>query len=243
MKHLAAFLACFSVFMTIGQYGSLPLQLSFPNNHDTLVEKTPQLVWTANIAAVQSDPRISLQLVVVAVEKNQTASEAIALNTPVLIQSGLVTNSWSIGQNTGLKTNQWYAWQLSYLFNGTPVQQSDVWDFIISEKKEQVAFTAVRLKQDGMNYPLNKGRLNISTDCKGALSTAVQIQGPKGKLQEASMEEWNGEEFVAKSSSEQTQAVRYFSLDTKALGLKKGQYTLQWVANSSTIYSIPFIVD
>jgi hypothetical protein len=233
MRTIGLIFSCVCALSIHAQYSSLPISLSLPMDHDTIEESEPNFVWQANLSSLQSDPRLSMQLVVVKVSEDQTATEAIVENAPIFIRQGLVSNSLTYS-NPGysLEKGSWYAWQLSYLFNGLPIQQSEVWRFILSDPVvNQPVCIALRRAIDNNIYELKEDALLLSTDETTIQNLTAQLyddENNKISFDLIPVEESNPSDM------------KKFKLDVDALDLKKGKYRFEWKANKQTYFTLYF---
>jgi hypothetical protein len=81
--------------------------------------------------------------------------------------------------------------------------------------------------------------LNVSTKASGDFVTKCKLTDSKGKVYELAFEQFIAGEFKTVAKSTTSTDTRYFSLDTKKAGLKKGIYTLVWEINN-TSYTLNF---
>jgi len=224
---------------TRAQYSNLPITLSIPFDQDTIEEPEPNFVWQSNLAAIQSDPRLSQQIIVAQITGDQTPSEALSLNFPVFIRQDLVANSITYSPTDHeLQKNTWYAWQVNYLFNGIVVQQSDAWKFILADELPPVTYyQAIREKNDGTVYTVKDDHLNLSIVSNSVLQLSCSVTDQKGVKTTMQLQEFLNGELTDADQSKPGTKTRYFSLD---LGkLKKGMYTLSWFVGKKE-YNIYF---
>jgi hypothetical protein len=235
-------LCCFPL---IAQYASLPIGLSMPMDQDTLAEKEPNFVWQTNLTTIQNDPRISQQIVVVKVESDQTATEAMLVNAPIYICTGLLSNSITYPPTgTELEYGSTYAWQIDFLFNGSLVQQSDVWQFTLDEPYvPKTEYVAVRSTNDGQFIPVFDNRLNILISEPLEFELNGVIQSFNGDSYNVVLQEEIAGELVTQQTSIPTNETRYFSVDLHNLNLDNGTYQFTWLAGENRRFVLNFVIE
>ena len=217
----------------------LPVTLSLPYDLDTIEENEATFVWQSNGGAMQSNPRISQQLVVVQLQGDQTASEALAINQPVFIRQDLVNSSIPYSSTDHeLEKGKWYAWQVSLLFNGVVIQQSEAWKFILADpvlpKKQYIA---LRRQADGTTYQLTEPRLHIKLMESGRLSMKGEIRSAEGNSYPVDLlSEGSTEEAAVVSSAGEL----FCTADFSALNLPKGTYAFIWTSPDKRRHTLHF---
>lgn len=220
---LSVMFTCCSIVTTWTQ-----IQLSIPANADTLEESEPNLVWQTYTSFL-NDPRYSLTLTVVEVEENQTPTEALIENVPVLFRENLIQNSFTLSSNElTLSKNVWYAWQINLLFMNVPTQQSEVWRFILTDPILPIPnCIALRRSVDNSIYYLNGEELLLSTD-------ETKISNLKAYLIDAENQRFEIE-LIAENNVSNSD-LKVFKLNVEALDLNGGQYRFEWSPNRKISY-------
>src|SRR5574343_47642 len=246
MKNLM-FILLLILFQLSGfsQYSSLPIGLSMPMDQDTIEEKEPNFVWQTNLTTIQNDPRISQQIVVVKVETDQTATEAMIANAPIYICTGLLSNSITYpSTGTELEYGSTYAWQIDFLFNGSLVQQSDVWQFTLDEPYvPRTEYVSVRSTNDGQFIPVLDNRLNILISEPLEFELNGVIQSFNGDSYNVVLQEEIDGELVTQQTSVPTNETRYFSVDLQSLDLDNGTYQFTWLAGDNRRFVLNFVIE
>ncbi len=240
-KYISILLFILGSSTLFGQTTSLPIVLSLPYDQDTIEEKEPNFVWQTNITTVQNDPRLQQQIVVVKLEEDQSASEAIFQNEPIFIRTGLVSNSITYSSsNYELEDGSTYAWQVSILNSGTVVQASEIFKFTLMKYAYQANYLPLRTKVNTSPYEINGSVLRVSLVNIKELTLEATIQPEKGESKVVSMVEFvNGEALDQKTSKPSTET-RFFELDLKKYKLKKGKYILTWSPVKGENYELLF---
>ncbi|MBC8054689.1 MAG: DUF928 domain-containing protein [Sphingobacteriaceae bacterium] len=113
-----------------------PLSLIEPYDKDKICEKRPMLSWQPSFPKI---PGSAYQLVLVEIKDRQNATEALNYNLPLISQTGI--NSPILPYPASAKeliVGKRYAWQVSMYKNQTVLNRSEVWEFTINCKEEEV---------------------------------------------------------------------------------------------------------
>jgi hypothetical protein len=243
MNYLFTFLLVLAGFSANAQYSGLPITLSLPNDQDTIEEKEPTFVWQCNTAALQTDPRLEQQIVVVELLEEQTATEAIAINTPVFIRGQLQTGSIAYsGTDHPLEEGKTYAWQVSYLFNSLLIQQSEVWVFTLAKPEPvQHQYLALRSQADGSVYRTSKPVLYLKISESGQLSLKGTIRSSDGIQKAVTLTPEGSEEASADAFLSTGELL--CKVDFEDLDLPEGSYVFSWKAPGGKSYKLQFAFE
>lgn len=208
-----------------------PVTLSNPMDYDTIIETEPNFIWQTNITALQTDPRYSQRYVLCELLEDQLKGDAIAVNTPILVLEDYqnTTHSYS-SASTPLEEGHTYVWQVSILFNGLIVDQSEPSQFTIEEPVDPLpVFYPVAFKNDGQSYQVVDNKIGLITDELGDLKLKLQIRSGGKTIKAVLLKEViSGEVQDEKEVSEKSNGKRMFVLNLKDLDLEPGFYTAFW---------------
>ncbi len=224
------FLALASI-VSFAQGGSMPIFLSLPMDGDTINETEPTFVWQANLSTIQSDPRFTLNLTIVKLDANQTATEGIVENIPIQVYANLLSNTIQYSASApAIERNVWYAWQLVLYYNGMEVRQSEVWKFILANETPEISNSIVlRRTADNTIYNLEGNTVNLLLDERGISNlTAVVTDKLNHKF--------NTTLDLVKNVND----VSIYNLNVSDLNLKKGIYRLDWIPSKDLNYILYF---
>ncbi len=221
-----------------------PVTLSSPMDYDTIVETEPNFVWQTDINGLLSDIRYSQRYVLCELLENQTKGEAIALNTPLLTledyQSTVHTYSSSINP---LEMGHTYVWQVSILFSGMQVDQSDVFQFTIYEPEDTLPkFHSVAFKDDAQFLTIQHGKIGLSTEETGELDLSVSLTLNGQSNQIVYLNEYTDGTLQNSTTSPIGTKKRLFILNIEALELEEGNYSASWTAKTGKTYVFNFSV-
>ncbi len=241
MKYILTILLFTVAHLASAQYSGTPIMLSLPMDGDTIQEDEPVFVWQTTLSNLQNDPRLNVQLSVVEMEEDQTATEAIAENNPVFTRQNLLSSSLTYSSiDHELEEGVWYAWQVVLFYNGVQVQQSEVWKFIKAEPVVPVLpFIVLRRQKDNSVHELEGETLYVCTREHGDFSKTAILGGNgmsdvKVQLKEVDAQ---GNAIEAGSTNLDT---RYYTCDLDDLNLKHGNYRLQWNASDNMNFILFF---
>lgn len=114
---------------------SYPLNLLSPFDEDTIETTMPFFTWLTDLTALQNDPRLSQQFVLVEKQANQTKSDAINTNIPLLLFNQYTSDFYHYeASNPELIRGNTYVWQVNLLYNNLLIQSSDPWQFTIKDE-------------------------------------------------------------------------------------------------------------
>ncbi|HLP53379.1 MAG TPA: hypothetical protein VK151_00030 [Fluviicola sp.] len=240
MKFLHLLLFLFIGTPAFSQYSALPITLSLPNDKDTIEEKEPTFVWQCNTVALQNDPRLEQQIVVVELQEDQTPAEAVLINPPLFIRLHLQTGTTVYSsQEHPLEEGKSYAWQVSYLFNGVVIQQSEAWVFTLTKPKEPThQYLALRRQSDGSVYQANEPVLYIKIAESGMLPLKGTIGSSDGTKKDVRLTPQGTED--QKADTFQSSGEMLCKVDFKDLDLDEGHYVFSWKSPGGTNYKLHF---
>lgn len=233
----------FAAFGAQAQYSNMPITLSLPNDQDTIEEQEPTFVWQCNTSALQNDPRLEMQIVVVELEDEQAASDGLAVNAPIFVRSNLLTGSVPYSSTDHeLEKGKTYAWQVSYLFNGVLIQQSEAWVFTLADPQPlRPQYMALRRESDGASYHLHEPVLYMKIAESGKLSLSGTIRGGSGESHTVK---------IVPTDNPDTQRTLFHSsgemlckVDFSELELDNGSYTFSWKSPGGKTYKLQFELD
>lgn len=240
---VVTFLLLLFAFGAQGQYSNLPITLSLPGDQDTIEEQEPTFVWQCNTAALQSDPRLKMQLVVVELEEEQTAAEGLAINEPIFIRSNLTSGSVPYSSTDHeLEKGKTYAWQVSYLYDDITIQQSEAWRFTLADPQPlRFQYLALRRENDGSIYHLGEPVLYMKIAESGKLSLSGTIRGSDGTSHAVK---------IIPTDDPETQRTLFHSsgemlcrVDFTELNLDQGHYTFTWKSPGGRTYKLQFELE
>lgn len=240
MNYFQLILFLFFGTTAFSQYSALPITLSLPNDRDTIEETEPTFVWQCNTVALQNDPRLEQQLVVVELPEDQTPAEAVQINPPLMIRQHLQsgTSVYSSAEHP-LEEGKSYAWQVSYLFNSILIQQSEAWVFTLAKPKEPThQYLALRRQADGSVYQASEPVLYIKIAESGKLSLNGFIGSSDGTNQAIKLTPIDAENI--ESDTFQSSGEMLCKVDFEDLDLPKGNYVFTWKSPGGTKYNLHF---
>lgn len=134
--------------------GGLPA-LTYPADQSRIITPNPVLQWRPPLSL--SGTAVEYDLLLVAMEEGQSAVEAIARNTPLVIRKRLTSNqlTYPLGAPQ-LTEGVHYAWQVTAHFGTTEIGATDIWTFTLGPPNIPAK---VASNNDNLTYPLTSDRI------------------------------------------------------------------------------------
>lgn len=239
--YLSLSLLLFTPFVK-AQSGAMVNLLS-PINFDTTDQLQPVFTWS-NVSIDLSNPRIEGVFVLVEVLEGQTASVALSMNTPLIVENNLLSTSLAYPFGAvELEEGKTYGWRVSYSLLGQPLAASEDYQFHIPLVLDPKTFVSLKSSNDGTYVKTENGKLRFTMDVRSTRETyRYEVRNPKNKLVQTSAmnvisEEGSSTELILDQLGNQ-----YFELDVSS-ELDPGEYTLIVYSNRGKKGEIHFSVN
>jgi hypothetical protein len=220
------------------------LNLIYPDHQDTIETLNPVLVWSHSESFSMLTSSESFRLVLVEIMENQTADNAISVNSPLFILNNL--NSHSIMypiDATSLVKGKTYAWQVQKTTNGVATKVSEAWQFTIKNivLAKNNGYALLKRKLDASFYTIRDGKLCFKFD-----------EFYNGGNFSCSIYNWKREKIspIAKNNdynvgvSTKKLGYNYFEIDLSVLpNLSSGYYTLEVINESKELLMLKFYIE
>lgn len=131
------------------------LYLVNPLDGDTIDSKYPILSWTHSEPFSLLNQGESYRMIVSEMKKDQSAEEAVTVNTPVMVKTTLKEHQLQYPYDAReLKPGCKYAWQVQKLTDGIVINKTEAWMFNVRAQLEvkSVKYVALKNKLDGSFY-------------------------------------------------------------------------------------------
>ncbi len=131
------------------------LYLVNPFDGDTVDSKNPILSWTHSEPFTILNQGESYRMIVTEMKKDQSAEEAITINTPAMVKNYLKEHQLQYPYDAReLKQNAKYAWQVQKLSDGVVINKTEAWVFNTRKPSESkdVKYVALKSQLDGSFY-------------------------------------------------------------------------------------------
>lgn len=203
-----------------------PIILSAPYHLDTIDNRRPTLIWQCDLAAIVTDPRVDMQLVLVEKNHGQSISEALIMNTVLYSGYGLKDANFPFPSSMEeLLPGHTYAWQVNIMMNGSLVMQSEQWEFSIRDpRKNEGGYVKLTTTVNSTVYKVRADYVCFAIEDKG-------IQKLKARLRKVT----DGNEIYELDEIKKTNTNRdfgYYRIKIDQLGLKEGNYVLELQADN-----------
>ena len=136
------------------------LYLVNPLDGDTVDSKYPILSWTHSEPFTILNQGESYRMIVSEMKKEQSADEAITVNTPVMVKSNLRDHQLQYPYDAKeLKEGGKYAWQVQKLSDGVIINKTEAWVFNLRmlNLQKSLKYVAVKRELDGSFYNAHDG--------------------------------------------------------------------------------------
>lgn len=232
------FLSCF-LFQVKGQQSISPLM---PFDGDTITTFNPIFTWLLNDYATF---RGSYQFVLVELEENQNSEEGITNNTSFFRLQNLTAPQLMYPFDAPvLQSNVWYAWQVQKIKDGSLVDKSEAWKFIIAsnEIKEVNKYVSLQKEHVGSNYVAANQKVYFKIDEK-YYSDLLKIQIFNDKM-ELVKEDGKNDASSGKNATlvnKKSTGSNFYELDVSGLE-SPGIYTLNVLDSKKQEFKLKFVV-
>lgn len=227
--------------LSYGQQGSFPISLSYPMHMDTIEEYEPTFSWQTNTASIESDPRLTQRFVLCELLENQTQSEAIQLNQPIMIVDDLEESilPFSVSADE-LENGKTYVWQVTIIYSGAVIQVSDVSQFTLAQDQSNKNYLLMKTKLSTMPYEVDGTILRVSVVSIKELSLTAEVRLEDGTNKVVTMVEIIDGNPVEQTVSSPSTDTRFFELDLREFKIKKGIHVLKWSPVVGESYELLF---
>jgi hypothetical protein len=138
------------------------ISLIAPYNNDTIETKNPLLTWAYLGGLNQNNDRTFYRIIVVELKENQSAEAGIIVNQPLVKMDKVPgTQLFYPYDAPELKEGIWYGWQVQKISNNVIVDKSEAWRFILPLNIPSTQFYKMKIKNDGVDYVANNGKLRF----------------------------------------------------------------------------------
>lgn len=222
-----------------------PVMLSMPIDFDTIIETEPVLSWQTDVQGLISDPRYSQRLILCELFENQTKSESINLNQPLVVLNDYQSTVYNYSSTTdALEPGHTYTWQIQIMFNSLQVDQSSIYQFTIAEPNDTLpGFYPVHFKMEGMQYVVEQGKIGLVTDERGELNLSLKIESNGNTLPICQLKEFKDNVLLNDTISVDENENRFYFLDVDALNLDSGFYTVTWNPKQGRTFVFNFSIE
>lgn len=240
MKNCLVLLFLYFSTYSISQGITYPLNLMTPFDEDTIETILPNFIWMTDLTALANDPRLSQHFVLVEKESNQTKSEAIATNIPLVVLNNVTTDNFSYSfSNTELQRGHTYAWQVKLYYNELLIQSSDPWQFTIkADQPFYRQYITLKSEPDASYFSTTEDTLYFKVKANYDFDNQkVEVIHEDGTIFQASFEQVIiGDEPTSDVNTINEGIENYLSLNIGSLNLSQGIHYLKVAIGDKTFY-------
>jgi hypothetical protein len=216
------------------------LYLVNPPDKDTIDTKFPLLMWN------HSEPFSLLaqgeyyRMVVSEIQQEQTAEEALLVNSPVMFKNYLNSHELQYPYDAKeLQPGKRYAWQVQKMANGVVVNKSEGWEFTVKAKSSvtENKYATLKRKLDAGFYTVEGNSLFFKLD----------EQTSEGKFTCYILDAKNNKINVEAHTIDgrinyKTMGYNRFEVKIQEMGLNSGYYTLVVLPGKNEELKLKFFV-
>lgn len=211
------------------------LYLVNPIDGDTVESKNPILSWTHSEPFTVLNQGEFYRMVVTEMKKDQSAEEAINVNSPAMVKNYLKEHQLQYPYDASeLKEGAKYAWQVQKMSDGVVINKTEAWIFNTPnvELRKSLKYVAVKPELDGSFYTAYNGEVffKFSEEYKTQGNLKFTLTDSKSKPIEIAI---NPDKEKSKNKPEESNVTKMklsgdnrYELNLDAKKLNSGFYTL-----------------
>ncbi len=218
------------------------LYLVHPAHKDTVFSERPLLSWTHSEPFNLLSEGEFFRMVVVKLEKNQDAQSAIVANKPAMLKNFVSSHQVPYPFDADeLEPGEHYGWQVQKISNGTIINQTEAWEFVVpkDELPEDHLYVQLKSKPDGRFYSVRNDRIYFRYDEKYHVADlTITIIDDVGKEIPVNQQDLRND-----SPNNGDSGYNRYCLDISRLKLKTGYYTLSVRNGKKETYQLNFLAQ
>jgi hypothetical protein len=228
------------------------LYLIYPSDEEILETKTPLLMWMHNEPFNLLAQGESFRLLLVELDKNQSAESGIQMKSPIFMKNNLTQHQVQYAFDAQkLEEGKHYGWKIQKIANGSVVNETESWKFSIKEEVKPTDFMFATLKKelDGSFYRITNDRIYFKFQEKyQPKSIHCKIFDEKNKeilpqLNKVENSEGDVESVAAGEMDIKKPGHNQFELDLQPYQLKSGYYILEVLNEKKERFKLKFHVE
>ena len=207
------------------------LYLVNPFDKDTIDSKNPILSWTHSEPISLFNQGEFYRMVVAEIKKDQTAEEALIVNSPVMVKNYLSEHQLLYPFDAKeLKEGTKYAWQVQKSGDGVVINKTEAWTFVIRQAGElkSVKYVGLKNQLDGSYYIATEGLIyfKFSEEYKTPGDLKFILTNDKSQAVEVEIKRDEGKNENPTTTLKNT-GTNLYELNLNSKKNKSGFYTLQ----------------
>jgi len=215
------------------------LYLVNPIDFDTIDTKRPLLLWMHSEPFNLLSQGEFFKMTLVALDDNQTAQEGITTNSPLLMKNYLTRHELMYPfDSEELEEGKRYGWQVQKISNGSVINQTESWEFVLAKKEDPIDHLYVQLKpkSEGKFYEVQNERIYFRFDEKyNSQDIKLKIITDQGEKLDVSVDN-----LKENSSANRSAGYNKYILDVGPMKLKQGYYKLEATNEKSEKFLLNF---
>lgn len=228
------------------------LYLIYPSDEEEIETKNPLLMWMHNEPFNLLAPGESFRLLLVELEKNQSAESGIQMKSPIFMKNNLTQHQVQYALDAPkLEEGKHYGWKVQKILNGSVVNETEAWKFSLKEEVKPTDFMFATLKKelDGSFYVVQNERIFFTFKEKyEPVTIKCKIFDEKNKevipnLNKAESKEGEVKTRAVSELSLKKSGFNQFELDLQPYQLKSGYYILEVLNEKKERFKLKFYVE
>ena len=223
---------------------SMELMLVSPANRDTIDSPNPDLVWNHNQPFNVLASAEFFRMIVVELNKDQSAEIGVAVNQPIMMKDYLQTHSviYPASSKTLLPGHR-YGWQVQVITNGVITNQTEAWEFtprmtsIATDNK----YAVLKRTADGSFYTIENNKIFFKFNEAYAAGN-LNCKIIDSKLKEVKMKLTNASAKPGAGISLKSKGYNRFEIDLDEFDVEPGRYTLLVKNEKGEKYVLNFLI-
>ena len=213
----------------------------FPSDKDTIETVLPVLIWSHSEPFSVLTQGEYYRMVVSELKDNQSAEEAVTINTPLMAKNYLTTHNLQYPYDAKeLKEGGHYAWQVQKMANGVITNKTEAWEFIIRKKPEEkeIKYTVLKKTVDAGYYNAGNNKIYFKFDeeyASGNISCVIY-----NSKREAVQPKILNEDAKSSSLNFKQNGYNRYEINLDQLNIQKGFHTLEVESAKGELFLLKF---
>lgn len=221
------------------------LYLVNPLDRDTVETTTPLLLWNHSEPFSALAPGEYYRMVVSEIRDQQSAEEAITVNSPLMVKNYLTTHTLQYPYDAQeLKEGMRCAWVVQKISNGIVTGTTETWEFVIRKKPDEKNIKYVALMQtlNANFYTAVNGRIYFKfvEEYSSRSGLSAVIVSEKGKLLPVAVSRDDNNTAATAATAIRTTGDNRFVLDLDQQSISPGFYRLEIKNEKKELFYLKF---
>jgi len=220
------------------------IYLLYPSDNDSIETTTPILLWNHSepFSALASNEYF--RMIVSDIKGDQTADEAVIINTPLMLRNNLTTHTLQYPYDAPqLKKGKQYAWQVQKISNGIVINKTEAWKFsiVIENPVADVKYVALKKVLDAGYHKVENNKLFFKFEeeyVSGKISCII-YNSKRGTI----VPRVKSEGVTTNDLNFKQNGYNRYEINLNELEIKKGYYTLEAKNEKGETFLLKFYTE